>query len=221
MDTYHPQTVFSSIDHGGRYAYANQPRIAHWNLARLGETLLPLLAGDTDRALAIANEVLASFQPRFGAALLAGLRCKLGLFTEEDGDATLAQDLLDAMAEGEADFTLVFRKLDPERDSETRPLFSKPEAFDAWVVRWRERIAREPQDAAARREAMRSVNPAYIPRNHRVEAALSAAIEHEVFAPFEELLQVLDKPFDERPQFAAYAEPPLPAERVCQTFCGT
>src|SRR5262245_52196722 len=80
MDTYHPQTVFSSIDHGGRYAYANQPRIAHWNLARLGETLLPLLAGDTDRALAIANEVLASFQPRFGAALLAGLRCKLGLF---------------------------------------------------------------------------------------------------------------------------------------------
>jgi uncharacterized protein YdiU (UPF0061 family) len=221
MDTHHPQTVFSSIDHGGRYAYANQPRIAHWNLARFGETLLPLLADDTDRALATANEVLATFQSRFGTALLAGLRRKLGLFTEEDGDATLAQDLLNAMAEGEADFTLAFRKLDPESDSEARSLFSKPEAFDAWVVRWRERIAREPQDAAARCQAMRLVNPAYIPRNHRVEAALSAAIEREDFAPFEELLQVLDKPFEERPQFADYAEPPLPEQRVCQTFCGT
>jgi uncharacterized protein YdiU (UPF0061 family) len=221
MDTYDPQTVFSSIDHGGRYAYANQPRIAHWNLARFGETLLPLLAEDTDRALAIANEVLASFQPRFGAALLAGLRRKLGLFSEEDGDAALAQDLLDAMAEGEADFTLTFRRLDPESDEEARGLFSKTEAFDAWAKRWRERIAREPQDADARRQAMRAVNPAYIPRNHRVEAALSAAMEREDFAPFEELLQVLDKPFEDRPQFAAYAEPPLPAERVCQTFCGT
>ena len=221
MDAYHPQTVFSSIDHGGRYAYANQPRIAHWNLARFGETLLPLLADDNDRALAIANEALAAFQPRFGASLLAGLRRKLGLFTEEDGDATLAQDLLNAMAEGEADFTLVFRKLDPESDVELRPLFAKPVAFDAWVARWRERIAREPQDAGTRRNAMRSVNPAYIPRNHRVEAALSAAIDRDDFAPFEELLQVLDKPFEDRPQFAAYAEPPLPNERVCQTFCGT
>jgi uncharacterized protein YdiU (UPF0061 family) len=221
MDAYHPQTVFSSIDHGGRYAYANQPRIAHWNLARFGETLLPLLADDTDRALAIANERLAAFQPRFGRALLAGLRRKLGLFTEEEGDAALAQDLLNAMAEGEADFTLVFRKLDPGSDADVRPLFSKPEAFEAWAARWRERIAREPQDAATRREAMLSVNPAYIPRNHRVEAALSAAVERQDFAPFEELLQVLDKPFEDRPQFATYAEPPLPAERVCQTFCGT
>jgi uncharacterized protein YdiU (UPF0061 family) len=221
MDAYDPKTVFSSIDHGGRYAYANQPRIAHWNLARFGETLLPLLGDDSDRALAIANEVLATFQPRFGTTLLTGLRRKLGLFTDEEGDATLAQDLLNAMTAGAADFTLVFRKLDPESDARVRTLFSTPEAYDAWAVRWRERIAREPQDAATRRDAMRSVNPAYIPRNHRVEAALAAAIEREDFAPFEELLQVLDKPFEERPQFAGYAEPPLPAERVCQTFCGT
>jgi uncharacterized protein YdiU (UPF0061 family) len=221
MDSYDPKTVFSSIDHGGRYAYANQPRIAHWNLARFGETLLPLLADDGERALAIANEVLATFQPRFGDALLGGLRRKLGLFTEQEGDAALAQDLLNAMTEGEADFTLVFRRLDPQSDAEVRPLFSKLEAFDAWLGRWRERIAREPQDAETRRAAMRAVNPAYIPRNHRVEAALAAAIEREDFGPFEELLQVLDKPFDERAQFATYAEPPQPAERVCQTFCGT
>ena len=221
MDTYNPQTVFSSIDHGGRYAYANQARIAHWNLARFGETLLPLLADDSERALAVANEVLADFQPRYGRALLAGLRRKLGLFAEEDADANLAQDLLNAMAEGEADFTLVFRRLDPESDEEVRTLFSKTEAFDAWAKRWRERLAREPQDSETRRQAMRAVNPAYIPRNHRVEAALSAAMEREDFGPFEELLQVLDKPFEDRPQFAAYAEPPLPAERVCQTFCGT
>ena len=125
------------------------------------------------------------------------------------------------MAEGEADFTLVFRRLDPESDAEVKPLFFKAEAFDAWLVRWRERLAREPQHAAARRETMRSVNPAYIPRNHRVEAALAAAIEREDFAPFEELLQVLDKPFEDRTRFAAYAEPPLPEQRVCQTFCGT
>jgi uncharacterized protein YdiU (UPF0061 family) len=221
MDVYHPQTVFSSIDHGGRYAYANQPRIAHWNLARFGETLLPLLSGDADRALAIANKALASFQPRFSDALLAGLRRKLGLSTEEEGDAALAQDLLNAMAEGEADFTLVFRRLDPESDAEARALFTRPEAFDRWAARWRDRIGREAQDAETRRNAMHSANPAYIPRNHRVEAALSAAVDRQDFAPFEELLEVLDKPFEERPQFTAYVEPPAPAERVCQTFCGT
>src|SRR5262245_40611072 len=158
MDAYHPQTVFSSIDHGGRYAYANQPRIAHWNLARLGETLLPLLADDSDAALAIANDTLKSFQPRYGAALLGGMRRKLGLLGEEEGDAALAQDLLTAMAEGEADFTLVFRRLDPESDDAVRPLFSSPQAFDAWAARWRERLGREPQDAAARWAAMQQVN---------------------------------------------------------------
>jgi uncharacterized protein YdiU (UPF0061 family) len=221
MDAYDPATVFSSIDHGGRYAYANQPRIAHWNLARFGETLLPLLADDTDAAIAIANEALGAFQPRFTQALVAGMRRKLGLSREEEGDAGLAQGLLDAMKAGEADFTLVFRRLDPESDAAARPLFKSPEAYDTWALRWRERLAREPQDAAARRAAMRSVNPVYIPRNHRVEAALAAAVEHGDYAPFEELLEVLAQPFEEQARFADYAEPPQPEQRVCQTFCGT
>jgi len=221
MDAYHPQTVFSSIDHGGRYAYANQPRIAHWNLARLGETLLPLLADDSDAALALANETLKTFQPRYGEALLAGMRRKLGLFAAEEGDAALAQDLLTAMAEGEADFTLVFRRLRPESDAEMQPLFASPQAYETWAVRWRERLAREPQHAETRGSAMRQVNPAYIPRNHRVEAALAAAVEREDFGPFEELLQVLARPFEERPAFAAYAEPPPADQRVYRTFCGT
>jgi uncharacterized protein YdiU (UPF0061 family) len=221
MDVYHPQTVFSSIDHGGRYAYANQPRIAHWNLARLGETLLPLLADNSEAALAIANETLKTFQPRYGEALLGGMRRKLGLFAEEEGDAALAQGLLTTMAEGEADFTLVFRRLDPEIDDNVRSLFGNPEAYDAWAVRWRERLAREPQDAATRRAAMLRANPAYIPRNHRVEAALAAAVEREDFGPFEELLQVLARPFEDRAEFAAYAEPPPADQRVYRTFCGT
>ena len=221
MDAYNPETVFSSIDHGGRYAYGHQPRIAHWNLARFGETLLPLLADNTDAALAIANEALGAFQARYAEALIGGMRRKLGLFTAEEGDGALAQDLLNAMADGEADFTLTFRRLDPELDAGVLPLFKKPDAYDAWAVRWRERLAREPQDAATRRLAMRSANPAYIPRNHRVEAALAAAVEREDFAPFEELLKVLARPFEDRAEFAAYAEPPPEDQRVCQTFCGT
>src|SRR5712671_5487336 len=130
MDAYNPETVFSSIDHGGRYAYANQPRIAHWNLARFGETLLPLVADETDAALAIANESLSAFQKRYAEALIAGMRRKLGLFGEEAGDGALAQDLLNVMAEGQADFTLTFRRLDSESDSEVRPLFANPDAYD-------------------------------------------------------------------------------------------
>ena len=221
MDTYHPETVFSSIDHGGRYAYGHQPRIANWNLARFGETLLPLLADDSEAALAVANESLGAFQERYAQALVGGMRRKLGLFGAEEGDGALAQDLLNAMTDGEADFTLTFRRLDPESDAGVRPLFKAPDAYDAWAARWRERLAREPQDAAARRLAMRAVNPAYIPRNHRVEAALAAAVERADFAPFEELLRVLARPFEERPEYAAYAEPPSADQRVYQTFCGT
>lgn len=227
MDAYNPETVFSSIDSQGRYAYAHQPSIAHWNLARFGETLLPLLAEDSDKALATANEVLPGFRAHYVEALIGGLRRKLGLFTEEEGDGALAQDLLNAMTDGQADFTLTFRRLgdaaaDPAADAAVRALFgSKPEAFDAWVVRWRERLAREPQDGAGRRAAMHAVNPLYIPRNHRVELALAAAAEREDYAPFEELLAVLARPFEERPGLERYAEPPPEDQRVYRTFCGT
>jgi uncharacterized protein YdiU (UPF0061 family) len=221
MDAYHPETVFSSIDHGGRYAYGHQPRIANWNLARFGETLLPLLADDSAAALAIANESLSAFQTLYAHALIAGMRRKLGLLAEEEGDGALAQDLLNVMQDGQADFTLAFRRLDPESDAAARPLFNNPDAYDAWAARWRERLARDRQDAASRRSAMRAANPAYIPRNHRVEAALAAAVEREDFAPFEELLQVLARPYEDRAEFAAYAEPPPADQRVYQTFCGT
>jgi uncharacterized protein YdiU (UPF0061 family) len=221
MDTYKPDTVFSSIDHGGRYAYANQPRICHWNLARFGETLLPLLDDDTDKALAIANETLATFQGRYGEALMAGMRRKLGLFTADTADGELAQDLLNAMTDAEADFTKTFRLLDPESDERTRPLFADTARYDAWATRWRERLAREPQDIATRRAAMRSVNPVYIPRNHRVEAVLAAAIERDDYAPFEEFLQVLARPYEERGAFADYAEPAPPDQSVYRTYCGT
>ena len=226
MDTYDPATVFSSIDTQGRYAYINQPRIAPWNMARFGETLLPLLADGSDAALAQANEALATFQPRYAAALLAGLRRKLGLFSAEEGDAALAEDLLKAMAANRADFTLTFRRLgdaaaDAALDSGVRDQFLDPAAFDAWAVRWRERLAREPQDGAARRAAMHATNPIYIPRNHRVEAVLAAAIEREDYGPFEELMTVLARPFEERPEFAAYAEPPTDDRSGYKTFCGT
>jgi uncharacterized protein YdiU (UPF0061 family) len=221
MDTYKPDTVFSSIDQGGRYAYANQPRICHWNLARFGETLLPLLDDDTDKALAIANEALATFQGRYGEALMTGMRRKLGLFAADEADGALAQDLLNAMTDAEADFTKTFRSLDPESDERARPLFADTARYDTWAARWRERLAREPQDAATRRAAMRSVNPVYIPRNHRVEAVLTAAIERDDYGPFEEFLQVLARPYEERAEFADYAEPAPPAETVYRTFCGT
>jgi uncharacterized protein YdiU (UPF0061 family) len=227
MDAYDPATVFSSIDEYGRYAYANQPRIAQWNLARLAETLLPLLDSHQENAIAGAQEALTAFGQEFEAAFHAGLRRKLGLFTEREGDLELAQGLLNAMAENHADFTLTFRRLCdaaayPRADNAAaRQLFTDPGAFDAWAQRWRERLNQEPQDAEARACTMRTVNPAFIPRNHRVEAVIQAAVQREDFSLFDELLTVLSKPYEDQPAFADCAEPPEPQERVLRTFCGT
>ena len=226
MDHYDPATVFSSIDEQGRYAYANQPRIALWNLTRLAECLLPLLSDVQDTAIAEAQAVLEGFAERFDGAYQGGLRSKLGLFTARDGDPALAQDLLDAMAKNQADFTLTFRRLsdaaqDPADDRDVRQLFADPAAYDDWAARWRQRISDEPQDAAARRTAMRGVNPAFIPRNHRIEAVIEAAVNRDDFAPFEELLAVLSEPYEDQPSLSAYAEPPEPHQRVLKTFCGT
>ena len=226
MDAYHPATVFSSIDHHGRYAYANQPRVAQWNLARLAETLLPLLSPDQDSAVADAEAALGAFAERFERTFQAGLRQKLGLATEREGDAALAGDLLAAMADNAADFTLTFRRLadaaaDPAADEPVRRLFIDPTAFDAWASRWRARLAEEPATGDARRDAMRAVNPAFIPRNHRVEAMIAAAVQRGDFAPFEELLTVLSRPYDDQPEHTRYAEPPEAHERVLKTFCGT
>jgi uncharacterized protein YdiU (UPF0061 family) len=226
MDHYDPAAVFSSIDEQGRYAYANQPRIVLWNLTRLAECLLPLFSDDKDQAIEQAQSVLAEFPAKFTAAYQSGLRQKIGLFTARDGDEALVQDLLDAMAKNSADFTLTFRRLgdaaeDAGRDQDVRALFADPAAYDEWAARWRQRTGEEPQTPAERAGVMRAVNPAFIPRNHRIEAVIQAAVTHNDYAPFEELLVVLAKPYEEQPAFADYVNPPEPHQRVLQTFCGT
>jgi len=224
MDAYDPATVFSSIDRMGRYAYGNQPRIVHWNLTRLAETLLPLLADDHDAAVEDAQEALAAFGPMFERGYHAGLMRKLGLATEREEDVELANAILTAMAQNEADFTLVFRHLGRAATGEDEPvrsLFIDPTACDVWLTRWRERLAHEPVDAEARRAAMDAVNPAFIPRNHQVEAMIAAAVEREDYTPFETMLSVLSRPFQDQPEAAHLAAPPQPHERVAATFCGT
>ncbi|MSP00798.1 MAG: YdiU family protein [Acetobacteraceae bacterium] len=226
MDAYDPATVFSSIDRQGRYAYGNQPRIVMWNLARLAETLLPLLHGTEDTAVEIAKDALSGFSPVFEAAYFGGLRRKTGLTTERDGDVSFVNDLLKLMAENGADFTLTFRRLcdaaaNPSADASVRALFADPSTFDSWAIRWRWRLDDEAGEPAAIRAAMRAVNPLFIPRNHLVEEALNAAIERDDFAPFEALVDVLARPFDDRPGLERYTLPPQPEERVLQTFCGT
>jgi uncharacterized protein YdiU (UPF0061 family) len=229
MEAYDPATVFSSIDHQGRYAYGNQPNATLWNLTRLAESLLPLLAqemGDKEIALSAAKEALAAFQPQFEAARLTGLRRKLGLSTEREEDAALAENLLKRMAASRADFTLTFRRLcnaaaGPEGDAAARALFADPNAYDTWATEWRHRLQEEPVSAQARATAMRLTNPAFIPRNHLVEAALDAATEQQDFQPFEELLEVVSRPYDDRSDLERYATPARPNEVVLQTFCGT
>jgi len=224
MDAYHPATVFSSIDARGRYAYANQPHIAVWNLARLAETLLPLIGPDEDAAVEVAKQALSGFQAIYEATFHAGMRRKLGLATEEPEDLALAASLLDLMAADGADFTLVFRALSDDAAGDAgraRALFTSADAFDAWMARWRARLAREPVEASERAAAMRAVNPKFIARNHRVEEVIRAAVDRGDFAPFERLVAVLGSPFEEQPENQAYAQPPALDERVLRTFCGT
>ncbi|HEV2761666.1 MAG TPA: YdiU family protein, partial [Pyrinomonadaceae bacterium] len=226
MDAYDPGAVFSAIDRQGRYAYSMQPAIGEWNLSRLAECLLPLLSDDTDAAVAEAEQALDAYRPAFERAYLRGLRRKLGLLTEREGDAELGRDLLQVMGANGADFTLTFRRLcdaaaGQEDCAGVRGLFADTHGYDEWAARWRQRLEQEPTDAATRRAAMLAVNPAFIPRNHRVEAVIRAAVDEGDFAPFHELLTVLSNPFEAQPAFARYADPPEHHERVLQTFCGT
>ncbi|HVZ92753.1 MAG TPA: YdiU family protein [Rhizomicrobium sp.] len=223
MDFYDPAQVYSSIDETGRYAYANQPLMAQWNLARLAEALLPLLAAGEEEAVAEAKDALSLFAPRFNAVYAQGLRAKLGLAEEREGDLALGQDLLALMAQAHADFTGAFRALCDAAEGEDgafRALFEN-HPIEAWLARWRARLEHEAGDARRRAERMRAVNPLYIPRNHLVEDALSAAVERDDFEPFETLLDVLSRPFDEQPGRERYAQAPLPEQIVRRTFCGT
>ncbi|MDX2145183.1 MAG: YdiU family protein [Rhodospirillaceae bacterium] len=233
MDAYDPMQVFSSIDRNGRYAFANQPPIAQWNLARLAETLLPLMGDDVQAAIPRATAIIEGFGSIFDAAWQRGMRAKIGLSPDEadqeGADAALIEALLDAMHEGQADYTLTFRRLSDLADKPDdlgaleafRSLFANTRAVDAWLPRWRERIARDRRPAETRAAAMRAVNPAFIPRNHRIEQAIAAAVGQGDFTPFETLVKVLARPFDDQSEHAAYMTPPLDSERVTETFCGT
>ncbi|WP_111655766.1 protein adenylyltransferase SelO [Isoalcanivorax indicus] len=219
MDSYHPETVFSSIDHQGRYAYANQPAITQWNLARFAETLLPLIADDPEQAVGPATELIQSFPERYGKKWLAMMRCKLGLFGEDSVDQTLATDLLKWMQSQAADYTNTFRALSSETRPESGPCDSAD--FRNWYDRWQARLGRNNKPLKSSLCLMRNSNPAIIPRNHQVEKALDAASSEGDLTLARQLLAVLATPYEDSPDKATFKVPPAPEERVCQTFCGT
>jgi uncharacterized protein YdiU (UPF0061 family) len=224
MDTFDPATVFSSIDHRGRYAYGNQPPIAQWNLARLAETLLPLVHAEPEAAVAAVTEVLQSFADRYSEHAGRGMRAKLGLTDSQPDDDALLHDFLGLLHTQQVDFTSGFRALSSAVRGDAaraRSLFTEPDAFDAWAERWRARLSSQGGDAQATAEAMDRVNPVYIPRNHRVEEALTAATAGDL-EPFRRLLDVIVRPFEERPGLESYAAPaPSDFSGAYRTFCGT
>jgi uncharacterized protein YdiU (UPF0061 family) len=240
LDQYDPRKKFSSIDHGGRYAFANQPRIALWNVARLAETLLPLISANEEEAIRLATAHLDRFPARFEASHLRVMRAKLGLVREEEGDAALAEGLLAELAANAVDYTLFFRRLGAAAGESSlegslaglMPLFARDASgFRAWVEVWRARLARDGDGNGngngngngpdVRASAMRRANPAFIPRNHRVEEAIAAAVGENDFQPFETLAAVLERPFEDQPDQARFAEPPGPEQHGYRTFCGT
>jgi serine/tyrosine/threonine adenylyltransferase len=215
MDNFDPATVFSSIDHRGRYAYGNQPWIAQWNLARLGETLLPLIDANAETAVEAAAEALTSFAERYEGYWSSGMAAKLGL---DAPDRPLIQDLLVLLHAQRVDFTRFFRAQSSHlRGHPARSLFTQPEAFDAWAERWQALL---PEDRHAVTAAMEGVNPVYIPRNHLVEDALNAATGGDL-APFHRLVEVVARPFIPRPGLDRYAEPTPPSCAPYVTYCGT
>jgi len=223
MDAFDPATVFSSIDHGGRYAYGNQPRIAQWNLARLGETLLPLFHVEAETAIAAATDVLQSFPGRYDEYWSHGMRAKVGVAEGCREDGALIDDLLALLHAQKVDFTACFRALSSSAlgdAARARSLFAEPSAFDAWSDRWQAQLSSQASGRQAIAEAMDRVNPVYIPRNHHVEEALAAASAGDL-RPFRRLLDVLAQPFDERPGLEPYAGPAPPSFGAYRTFCGT
>jgi uncharacterized protein YdiU (UPF0061 family) len=226
LDEYDPQKVLSSIDHGGRYAYGNQPPIAHWNLASLAGAMLFLLDDDRERAIAAAQSALDEFTGRLLSARRQTMREKIGLATHREEDDRLIDDLLSTMAAARADFTLTFRRLaelaDFEQACEIDSIYELPEALSPWLARWRRRVALESGLAPAeRRRRMAAVNPIFLPRNHLVEEVIAAAVAGDDFQPFHDLVDLLARPTEWHPKRARYARPPRPEEVVQRTFCGT
>ena len=222
LDTYHPETVFSSIDRGGRYAYGNQPDIAHWNLARLAEALLPLIDKDQEKAVAAAEELLSKFPKEFRKHHEAGLHAKLGLLSLEEGDGELSGQLLDVMQTSGADFTSTFVALSKSVDSgqvDSAHLNSNP-TFLKWHERWATRLERQNHTKDEVTTVMKGANPVIIPRNHRVEEALAAAQTGDLNV-LRRLLEILANPFEETEENDPYRTAPSPRGVPYQTFCGT
>ncbi|SFC94239.1 Uncharacterized conserved protein YdiU, UPF0061 family [Bacillus sp. 491mf] len=219
MDTYNPETVFSSIDIQGRYAYGNQPYIGGWNLARFAEILLPLLHSDYAKAMEMAQNAILNFNELYHSNWLTGMRAKLGIFNEEEQDKLLFEELFTIMEKYRADYTNTFRALtfDKLRDM---ALFETTE-FAEWHVKWQERLGRQEESKASSQLLMRKSNPAIIPRNHRVEEALEAAVEHEDYSVMERLLNVLSNPYEYSKEQDEYATLPVPSSCPYRTFCGT
>ena len=224
MDAFDPATVFSSIDHGGRYAYGNQPTITQWNLARLAETLIPLVEGDDDTSIAAVTEVLETFDDRYRRAWVDGMGTKLGLPRPSAEEQALFGDLLELLHAHRVDYTSTFRALAASLRGDGAPLadlFGGSGAPDHWAGRWRASLVERSSDLPTVADAMDAVNPVYVPRNHLGEEALAAAVDGDL-APFEELMAKLRHPFDERPGADRFARPaPASFTDTFQTFCGT
>lgn len=226
MDTYHPETVYSFVDQGGRYAYGNQPMMGQWNVTRFAESILPLLSADESQGVELAQPVIDEFADHYQAARRAGMGAKLGLTGVGEHHDELIDGVLDALVKGEVDYTLFFRRLsriaaDPADDGPVRELFSDPALWDAWRARWQQCLEAEGDEPEARVARMKAVNPAVIPRNHSVERAIQAAERDGDFTAFHELLANLASPYADHPEDAEGARPPAPGERVVRTFCGT
>lgn len=219
MDAFDPATVFSSIDQQGRYAYSNQPKIAAWNLARFAETLLPLLDEDQEKARDMAEAELKDFSTQYNQHFLAGMRNKLGLLQADDDDTTLIRDLLQLMHDHQADYANTFLDLTFQRFEQNE--FYRSDGFKAWRSRWEKRLEQNPQSWEQTQEHMKQHNPSVIPRNHRVEEALRAAVQKGDYEPLQKLLSVLEKPFAHSPEQEEFATPPEPTATPYRTFCGT
>lgn len=219
MDSYDPETVFSSIDVQGRYAYGNQPFIAGWNLARFAETLLPLLHVDDDEAVKIAQREISTFIDLYESHWLEGMRAKLGIFNEEEDDKGLIEDLLNMMKNYKADYTNTFRAFTFDKFEDT--VLYGTEEFNQWNERWHARLERQRETKDDSHQLMRNTNPSVIPRNHRVEEALDAASQQGDYSVMEKLLKVLSNPYGDTPEHTEYCTLPEPSNRPYRTFCGT
>ncbi|MBL94599.1 MAG: hypothetical protein CFH06_01017 [Alphaproteobacteria bacterium MarineAlpha3_Bin5] len=227
MDFFHPDTVYSSIDELGRYAYKNQPYIAQWNLACFAETLLPLISSNEEKATKLAQESVNSFTDLFDAEYLAHFRKKLGLFEEDKDDLNLGTALLECMQQNKTDFTLTFRYLSclkrkrTEYDTVLHQLFENKSSLDVWLARWRKRLDLEQVSDSRRIKAMQSVNPAFIPRNHMIETIIESAIDNGDFTLFNNFLCIMETPYNDQLAHDRFFQPPRPDEIIKATFCGT